>query len=75
MAHVVDVNRESNAHQQVAHHEGNFEILAVVNGRPGAEQNDQRQHKVRSVRFYINVRVTGVIQFQLIKINQFFLSG
>jgi len=42
MAHVVDVNRESDAHQQVAHHEGDFKILAVVNRRPGAEQYDQR---------------------------------
>ena len=62
MAHVVDVDGQGDAGNQVNHSETQFEVELAGEGRPGSEEHQQRQIDVGHVGL-VDIGVTGVIEF------------
>ena len=64
MAHVVDVDGQGDAGNQVNHSETQFEVELAGEGRPGSEEHQQGQNDVGHVGLDVDIGVTGVIEFQ-----------
>jgi hypothetical protein len=64
VTHVIDVDGQCDAGDQMYHSETQFEVKFASEGRAGPKEHQQGQNDVGHVRFDVDVGVTGVIQFQ-----------